>query len=110
MPSARLRQIFRQGPAALSAVEGDGKPGGSGLFFALSRGHEASMSAPKDVAGAAKTRGTKVADKREISRQVAEIIRLNEDQQGIFAALLADMDSRIDEIAARTDRLLAQYF
>jgi hypothetical protein len=68
------------------------------------------MSAPTDIAEAAKTRGTRAADKREISRQAAEIIRLNEDQQEIFAAMLADMDSRIDEIAARTDRLLAQYF
>jgi hypothetical protein len=68
------------------------------------------MSAPKDIAEAAKTRGTRAADKRELRRQAAEIIRLNEDQQEIFAAMLAEMDSRIDEIAARTDRLLAQYF
>jgi hypothetical protein len=66
--------------------------------------------APKDVVGPAKTRGRKAAYKREIGRQAAEIIRLNEDQQEIFAAMLADMDSRIDEIVARTDRLLAQYF
>jgi hypothetical protein len=68
------------------------------------------MSAPKGIAGGTRTRGRKAADKREISRQAAEIIRLNEDQQEIFATMLADMDSRIDEIAARTDRLLAQYF
>jgi hypothetical protein len=66
------------------------------------------MSAPKDIAEAAKTRGTRAADKREIGRQAAEIICLNEDQQEIFATMLADMDSRIDEIVARTDRLLAQ--
>jgi hypothetical protein len=68
------------------------------------------MVAPKHVAEPAKTRGKKAADKQAIRRQAAGTIRLNEDQSEIFAAMLADMDSRIDEIAARTDRLLAQYF
>jgi hypothetical protein len=30
-------------------------------------------------------------------------------QEGIFAAMLAELDTRIDDIIARTDRLLAHY-
>jgi hypothetical protein len=49
------------------------------------------------------------AAKRAIRKQAAEITSMSEAQSDMFSAMLAEMDSRIDEIVARTDRLLAQH-
>jgi len=54
----------------------------------------------------ATTRATKAADQQTILRQAAEIVSLTATEAKLFAAMLAELDSRIDDITARTDRLL----
>jgi hypothetical protein len=57
----------------------------------------------------AAARATKAADTQTIRRQAAEIVSLTATEANLFAAMLAELDSRIDDITARTDRLLAQH-
>jgi len=66
------------------------------------------MLASKGMAKPTKPRGAKAAH-RAIREAAGGVIHLDDGQSEIFAAMLAEMDSRIDEIATRTDKLLAQH-
>ncbi len=66
------------------------------------------MLASKGMAKPTEPRGAKAAH-RAIRGPAGGVIYLDDGQSEIFAAMLAEMDSRIDEIATRTEKLLAQH-